>query len=119
MASLAASEEIRARFPEEVHSMEEKIARFAGCMTATITAFDAADRLDRDRIGSHAQWLLNRRITGLCPVGTTGEFLFLSEEEKRATVRATVDAAGAAPVIAGIWALREAETIRLAVAAEQ
>lgn len=94
-------------------------AIFKGCYVATLTPFDAADRLDEGVVRAHAQWLIENGIQGLCPAGTTGEFLYLTREEKRRLVAATVKAAGRrVPVIAGIWALRTGEVRWLARMAE-
>ncbi len=95
-----------------------KDSRFAGAFVATLTPFDGSGTLDRGAMRSHAEWLAEGGAAGLCPVGTTGEFLYLSDAEKRAAVAATVaGAAGRVPVIAGIWALHEAEMRDLARAA--
>ena len=88
----------------------EAKAIFKGCYVATLTPFDAMDWLDEDVVRAHAQWLIENGIQGLCPAGTTGEFLYLTGEEKRRLVAATVEAAGGrVPVIAGVWALRMEE----------
>ncbi|HZT42329.1 MAG TPA: dihydrodipicolinate synthase family protein [Chthonomonadaceae bacterium] len=98
--------------------MEAK-AIFQGCYVATLTPFDSADRLDEGVVRSHAQWLIENGIQGLCPAGTTGEFLYLTGEEKRRLVAATVEATRRrVPVIAGIWALRMGEIRWLARMAE-
>lgn len=92
---------------------------FRGCYVATLTPFDAADRLDVGTAAAHAQWLAENGAEGLCPAGTTGEFLYLTEAEKIALIGATVQAVnGRIPVIAGVWGVRGAEMIRLAKAAE-
>ena len=94
-------------------------ARFRGCYVATLTPFDTQDRLDEGVVRAHAQWLVENGIQGLCPAGTTGEFLYLSAEEKRRVVAAMVAAVdGRVPVIAGVWALRVADIETLAKAAE-
>jgi len=94
--------------------------RFHGCYVATLTPFDSKDRLDTGVVRAHTHWLLEQGVAGLCPGGTTGEFLYLTTEEKRHLVEATVNAAaGRAPVIAGIWGLREAERLLLAQSAEE
>ncbi len=93
--------------------------RFHGCYVATLTPFDKSDRLDLGAAKAHAEWLANNGAEGLCPAGTTGEFLYLTEAEKTALIAATVQAVGRRiPVIAGVWGLREAETARLAKGAE-
>jgi 4-hydroxy-tetrahydrodipicolinate synthase len=86
---------------------------------ATLTPFDAGDRLDDGVLRAHTEWLIEKGVQGLCPAGTTGEFLYLSMEDKRRIVRETVRAAaGRVPVIAGVWALREDEMLVLTKAAE-
>ena len=93
--------------------------RFRGCYVATLTPFDTADKLDVGTAVAHAQWLVENGAEGLCPAGTTGEFLYLTEAEKIALIGATVEAVkGRIPVIAGIWGVRPAEMARLAKAAE-
>jgi dihydrodipicolinate synthase/N-acetylneuraminate lyase len=92
---------------------------FHGCYVATLTPFDATDRLDEGVVRAHAQWLVEQGVDGLCPAGTTGEFLYLADEEKARVVAATVEAVnGRAPVLAGVWALRPAACAELARQAE-
>ena len=92
---------------------------FHGCYVATLTPFDDSDRLNEGAIHAHTQWLIENGIAGLCPAGTTGEFLYLTEVEKIGVIAATVAAAaGRVPVIAGVWALRELERISLTRAAQ-
>ena len=86
---------------------------------ATLTPFDSQDRLDSGVVAAHAQWIQHEGIEGICPAGTTGEFLYLTESEKIEVIASTVRAVGSKiPVIAGVWGLREPETLRLAKAAE-
>jgi dihydrodipicolinate synthase/N-acetylneuraminate lyase len=92
---------------------------YKGCYVATLTPFDTADRLDEGVVRAHAQWLVEQGVDGLCPAGTTGEFLYLTELEKKRVVAATVEAVGGRlPVLAGVWALHAAECVALAQAAE-
>ena len=93
--------------------------RFKGCYVATLTPFDSQGRVDLGVVRAHTAWLIENGIEGLCPVGTTGEFLFLSESEKSAIIRATVEgASGRVPVLAGVWATTPEEINRLAKGAE-
>jgi dihydrodipicolinate synthase/N-acetylneuraminate lyase len=93
--------------------------RFRGCYVATLTPFDAADRLDEGVARAHAQWLVEKGVQGLCPAGTTGEFLYLNHDEKRRIVAAMVEAvSGRVPVIAGVWGLRSSECVMLAQEAQ-
>ncbi len=94
-------------------------SKFQGCYVATLTPFDSKDALDEGVVSAHADWLVENGAQGLCPAGTTGEFLYLTQEEKRRLVAATVKAVrGRVPVIAGVWALRMEEITALARAAE-
>jgi 4-hydroxy-tetrahydrodipicolinate synthase/2-dehydro-3-deoxy-phosphogluconate/2-dehydro-3-deoxy-6-phosphogalactonate aldolase len=91
-----------------------------GIIVATLTPYDSAGRVDLGLVREHAAFLVERGIEGLAPVGTTGEFLYLTEAEKVAIVRATIAGAGGkARVIAGIWALAPDEVARLGRAAEE
>lgn len=98
---------------------EEAKSLFRGCYVATLTPFDSADRVDSGAIRAQVDWLISEGVAGLCPVGTTGEFLYLSEAEKVQVIEATVEATQErVPVIAGVWALRETGTAHLARVAE-
>lgn len=94
--------------------------RITGMIAATLTPFGRDGGVNLDELGRHVEFLVRGGIPALAPAGTTGEFLYLSEEEKAAVVRTTVRAAaGRAKVIAGIWALDAAGVSRLARAAEE
>lgn len=95
-------------------------SKFHGCYIATLTPFDSHNRLDIGLVQAHTRWLLDQGVAGLCPAGTTGEFLYLTQEEKTQVVKTTVvGAAGRAPVIAGIWAQTSEEVSALARSAEE
>jgi len=90
-----------------------------GLIPATLTPFAADGRVNVAALHAHVAYLLERDIRVLAPAGTTGEFLYLTEEERALVVRETVRAAaGRAAVVAGIWALDTAAVARLARAAE-
>ena len=92
--------------------------KFHGCFTATLTPF-IGDSVNLSQIKAHTNWLIENGSEGLCPAGTTGEFLFLSEEEKSACNRACIESAGKRiPVVAGVWALSQKEVLRLVKSAE-
>ncbi len=59
--------------------------------------------------------LIEAGVHGLTPLGSTGEFAYLTTEQRLAVVKATVQAArGRVPVIAGVAATTTAEAVRLA-----
>lgn len=73
-----------------------------GCATALVTPFTRAGAVDLERFRA----LVERQIAGgvrlLVPCGTTGESVTMTEEEKHAVIRATVEVArGRARVVAG------------------
>lgn len=92
---------------------------FGGMMAATLTPFDSSDRLNLSAIRSHAEFLIDGGVAGLCPAGTTGEMLYLSVGEKVRLIEETCAAAkGRVPVVAGVWAFREREIHLLTRAAQ-
>jgi 4-hydroxy-tetrahydrodipicolinate synthase len=91
----------------------------SGLLTATLTPFDDSGRVDLGVVRDHSRFLVDAGVDGLCPAGTTGEFLYLTLSEKIRVVEQTVAAAtGRVPVVAGVWSLRQAEIDLLARAAE-
>lgn len=59
--------------------------------------------------------LINSGVHGLVPLGSTGEFAYLSTEQKREVVAATITAsAGRVPVIAGVASTSTVDAIRQA-----
>lgn len=90
-----------------------------GMIVATLTPFTAENAVNQDAIRQHVEYLVAGGIPTVAPAGTTGEFLYLTEEERATVVRTTAEAAaGRLKVIAGIWALDGAGVGRLARAAE-
>ncbi len=97
----------------------EAKARFHGCYVATLTPFDASNRVDVGVIKRHIAWQIAQGIEGFCPAGTTGEFLYLDENEKAAVIEATVEAVdGQVPVITGVWAWDAQDRAALAKTAQ-
>ena len=73
-----------------------------GVFPALMTEFHADGRLDLESTQRHARACLDAGCDGLIMLGTLGENSSLSPEEKETVLRAAVEAAGGAPVIAGI-----------------
>ena len=70
------------------------MSRASGLLVATLTPFDSAGRVDLGVVRAHSQWLVESGIQGLCPCGTTGEWLYLSVGEKARIIQAVVTMAG-------------------------
>ena len=74
---------------------------FQGVFTALATPFRDG-RFDVEAYAAHIDDQIARGVSGLVPIGTTGEAATLTEQEKAQVVRAAVDTArGRVPVIAG------------------
>lgn len=75
---------------------------FEGTFTALVTPFTAAGELDCDTLRKLVDRQIDAGITGLVPVGTTGESPTLTDEEHHEVIRVVVEqSAGRVPVIAG------------------
>jgi 4-hydroxy-tetrahydrodipicolinate synthase len=84
-----------------------------GIFPALVTPFDGRDRLDERAYRRLVQRLLPD-VNGVVPAGTTGEFSYMTSEERiRAIEIAVEEVAGRVPVVAGTGASSTRETIRL------
>jgi 4-hydroxy-tetrahydrodipicolinate synthase len=93
---------------------------FAGVLAAVATPFDSTGEIDQSRLRSLVDDLIADGVTGLVPVGSTGEFASLTADERRLLVEVVIDqAAGRAPVVAHTGAMTSREAIALSQHAEQ
>ncbi|MFX1251268.1 MAG: 4-hydroxy-tetrahydrodipicolinate synthase [Promethearchaeota archaeon] len=74
-----------------------------GVIPAIVTPFDKkTEDFNEDRYRALLQHLLSQGITGVVPMGTTGEFVNCTPEERKKVIEITVDEInGKIPVIAG------------------
>jgi 4-hydroxy-tetrahydrodipicolinate synthase len=88
-------------------------------MTALVTPFkDGA--IDEAAYRALVDWQIESGISGLVPVGTTGESPTLSHDEHRRVVEIAIsEAKGRVPVIAGAGSNNTREAIELAIHAEK
>ncbi|MDD4017783.1 MAG: 4-hydroxy-tetrahydrodipicolinate synthase [Kiritimatiellae bacterium] len=85
-----------------------------GTFTALVTPFNADGSVDYPALRDLVKWQLENGVTGLVPVGTTGESPTLEIDEHIKVITTTVEAAaGKAPVIAGTGANSTAEALAL------
>lgn len=92
---------------------------FRGTYTVMITPFDEAGRVDLAALARFTEWQIAQGIHGLIPLGSTGEFLSLTDEERDSVARTVVDvAAGRVPVLIGTGAEWTDTVIRDSRAAE-
>lgn len=93
---------------------QETMKPFSGLYVATLTPFTVDNRPNTVVIREHTEFLIRNGVSGICPVGTTGEFLYLTKDEKLSVIRETVRSAnGQVKVIAGVWSLDMAEIVSL------
>jgi 4-hydroxy-tetrahydrodipicolinate synthase len=87
---------------------------FTGVFTALVTPFNEKKEIDRDCLKKIVQFQLSKGISGLVPVGTTGESPTVSHEENMDVIEIVVkEVNGKVPVIAGTGSNSTDEAIRM------
>lgn len=85
-----------------------------GVICPTITPLTPKDDINPDMIRPLVDFLIDRGVAGIYPLGSTGEGPLFTTEERKAVAAATVDAvAGRLPVIVHTGAMTTGETIAL------
>jgi 4-hydroxy-tetrahydrodipicolinate synthase len=84
-----------------------------GIMPALVTPFTAEEEVDEEGLRRLIRHVLPH-VNALVPAGTTGEFVYLSPEEKRRLIDITIDETkGRVPVIAGTGCTSTRDTVAL------
>ena len=92
---------------------------FRGTYTVMITPFDASGAVDLAATAGFVDWQITSGIHGLVPLGSTGEFLSLTDDERSAVAKTVIDtAAGRVPVLIGTGAENTLDVIRYSREAE-
>lgn len=92
---------------------------FRGVFTVMITPLDDRGAVDLKALAAFVEWQIREGIHGLIPLGSTGEFLSLSQEDRDAVARTVIEvAAGRVPVLIGTGAEDTREAVRLGRQAE-
>jgi 4-hydroxy-tetrahydrodipicolinate synthase len=93
---------------------------FRGTYTVMITPFTAAGEVDAEALRGFVDWQIEQGIHGLIPLGSTGEFLSLDDDEKVLVAETVIaQAAGRVPVLIGTGAEDTREVVRLSRRAEK
>lgn len=93
--------------------MTKKPTWFRGIFPALITPFADLSTIDEAAYRALIRSVLPH-VNGLVPVGTTGEFVYMSETEKRRAIQIAVEeAAGLVPVVAGTGCATTRDTVAL------
>jgi 4-hydroxy-tetrahydrodipicolinate synthase len=90
-----------------------------GVITAMVTPFDADGSVNLGKMASLTEFLIGKGVNCLYPLGTTGECMRLSEQERKDVAETVVKtASGRVTVYIHVGAVTEEETISLAKHAE-
>lgn len=87
-------------------------------IVATLTPFDRAGRVDHGLVREHLAFLAEGGVDGLAPTGTSGEFLYLSWDERRALHATTLAHRHGCSVVPCVWDPSPARAAELARASE-
>ena len=83
-----------------------------GVFPYLVSPIDAQGRVLTDVLGRLASDLIEAGVHGLTPLGSTGEFAYLSREQRETVVRATIEAAcKRVPVVAGVASTSTADAV--------
>ena len=90
---------------------------FHGVFPYLVSPIDAQGRIKTDVLGKLADDLVKAGVHGLTPLGSTGEFAYLSREQRSTVVQATIEAAQKrVPVVAGVASTATADAVAQAQA---
>ncbi len=93
--------------------MNKKTEWFKGIFPALITPFSSQGTVDEAAYRALIRSVLPH-VNGVVPIGTTGEFVYLSDDEKRRVIRLALDeVAGRVPVVAGTGCATTRDTVAL------
>lgn len=77
--------------------------RISGVVPPILTAFDDSEKINLEATAAHAQFTAEAGVDAVFPLGTNGEFVLLTEEERKQIIETVVEAVDI-PVIAGVGA---------------
>jgi len=92
---------------------------FRGTYTVMITPFDEHQNVNVQALRDLTEWQIQQGIHGLIPLGSTGEFLSMTEDEKALVAETVIQtAAKRVPVLIGTGAEDTRDVVRLSRQAE-
>jgi len=95
--------------------MKNNYKKLYGVTTAMVTPFDKDDNVNYSAVKDLTEFLISKGVHGLYPMGTTGEMIHLSVEERKEVARTVVEHAnGRAVVYIQAGGVKLKETILLA-----
>lgn len=85
---------------------------FHGVFPYLVSPIDGDGKIKTDVLGRLASDLIKAGVHGLTPLGSTGEFAYLTREQRTAVVQATIEAANKrVPVVAGVASTSTADAV--------
>ena len=88
---------------------------FHGVFPYLVSPIDRDGRILTDVLGELCADLIGAGVHGLTPLGSTGEFAYLTRAQRETVVAATIDAAdGRVPVVAGVASTATADAVEQA-----
>jgi 4-hydroxy-tetrahydrodipicolinate synthase len=100
--------------------LDMKKFNLEGIYPALVTPFRNDTDIDEKALRWLVNFVIDEGVTGVVPCGTTGEFVYMSREERKKTVEIVInEVKGRVPVIAGTGASSTLEAIELTRHAEK
>ena len=96
------------------------MADFHGVFPYLVSPIDASGQIRTEVLGRLCDDLIKAGVHGLTPLGSTGEFAYLSQAQRATVVQTTIEAAkGRVPVIAGVASTSTADAVAQAKAHQE
>ena len=93
---------------------------FHGVFPYLVSPVDASGHIRTEVLARLCDDLIKSGVHGLTPLGSTGEFAYLNNDQRLAVVRTTIEAAaGRVPVVAGVASTSTADAVAQAKAYQQ
>ncbi|MBB4349613.1 MULTISPECIES: dihydrodipicolinate synthase family protein [Rhizobiaceae] len=85
---------------------------FSGVFPYLVSPIDEAGNVMRNLLADLVDHLIDEGVHGLAPLGSTGEFAYLSQEQRRRVVDTVISASsGRVPVVAGVASTSTADAV--------
>jgi len=98
-------------------AIDARMTDFHGVFPYLVSPVDGDGHIRTDVLGALVSHLIKSGVHGLTPLGSTGEFAYLTRDQRATVVRTTVEAAGKrVPVIAGVVSTVTADAVEQAKA---
>lgn len=98
----------------------DSLKKLKGVIVATVTPMTEEGLVDYDAVISLTHFLIDKKVHGLFPCGSTGEGILLSTEERKKIAKLSVDeTAGRVPVVIHTGSMNMAEAVELTSHAQE